>query len=183
MAFQFQCPQCVNLLEAEESQAGQQCNCPFCSTLFFIPSPIAPAPGPAAPSPEPPAPAPASPAPQAPFPGIDLGGPGGPAPAPQPSDPVALESKEPELLHIPCPDCQEMLETPVEMLDQDVMCPHCQAQFQLRRQNSLEYKKKQQQQREMREHKASKAWFNWAIVVAVLVVMFLLFLIFSSQSE
>jgi len=147
MAFQFQCPQCVNLLEAEESQAGQQCNCPFCSTLFFIPSPIAP------------------------------------APAPQPSDPVALESKEPELLHIPCPDCQEMLETPVEMLDQDVMCPHCQAQFQLRRQNSLEYKKKQQQQREMREHKASKAWFNWAIVVAVLVVMFLLFLIFSSQSE
>jgi len=96
---------------------------------------------------------------------------------------AASEPEEPDLLHIPCPECQEVLETPVEMLDQDVMCPHCQAQFQLRRSNSIEYKRKQQQKQEMRERKAGKAWFNWAIVVVVLVVIFLLILILSTPSD
>jgi hypothetical protein len=75
------------------------------------------------------------------------------------------------------------LETPVEMLDQDVMCPHCQAQFRLRRQDSVEHKRRRKQELEIREHKTGSAWFNWAIVVVVLVVIFLLVLILSSQGE
>ncbi|MBC8877108.1 MAG: hypothetical protein H8E44_47375 [Planctomycetes bacterium] len=193
MAFQFQCPQCANVLQAEESQAGEQSQCPLCQTLFIIPAPIAPAP--ASPFPGPAAAAPAAPAgPQAPFPGVvdtSPTAPGGPQ-APFPGvggtggggggAPAAFEMKEPELLHIPCPECKETLETPVEMLDQDVMCPHCEAQFRLRRRDSVEFKRKKEQLEKIKEHKVGKAWFNWAIIVVVLVLIFLLFLIFSSGS-
>jgi uncharacterized Zn finger protein (UPF0148 family) len=89
--------------------------------------------------------------------------------------------KEPELLHIPCPECKEVLETPVEMLDQDVMCPHCEAQFRLRRRDSEEFKRKKEQERQIKERKADRAWLNWAIVVVVLVVLFLVFLFISAQ--
>jgi hypothetical protein len=183
MAFQFQCPQCANLLEAEESQGGQQCNCPLCNTLFIIPTLNPPASESTASARAPEAPTSESPDPQAPFPGIDTTGSARSAPAPKSIRPPAFEPKEPELLHIPCPGCHEVLETPVEMLDQDVMCPHCQAQFQLRRRNSIEYKRRQREKQELRERKLGKAWFNWAIVVAVLVVMFLLLLIFSTPGD
>ena len=42
MTFHFQCPY-GHLLAGEESQAGQQCMCPVCTTLFIIPAPLAPA--------------------------------------------------------------------------------------------------------------------------------------------
>jgi len=90
---------------------------------------------------------------------------------------------ESDVLHIPCPECKELLETPEEMLDQDVMCPHCEAQFQLRRRDSLEFKRKKEQQQQLKEHKAGKAWFNWAIVVVVLVLAFLVFLFIASGSD
>lgn len=54
MAFQFLCPQ-GHMLQGEESQAGQQCACPYCKTLFVVPQPMirpAPAPQPA-PMPQP----------------------------------------------------------------------------------------------------------------------------------
>ena len=189
MAFQFQCPQCMGLLQAEASQAGQQCVCPMCHAQMIIPAPVvseadstasggSPEPartamdavdqGPDALPPRIDAPSTASP------PGT---GPAGPA------LPVSPEPAEPEVLHIPCPQCQKALETPVEMLDQDVMCPFCQAQFRLRRSDSEEYKRKRRLQEQVRERKASRAWFNAAIVVVVLVVIFLLFLIFASPGE
>ena len=99
-------------------------------------------------------------------------------PRPQKREPV--EVREPELLHIPCPQCKQLLETPVEMLDQEVLCPFCQAQFQLLRRDSVEFRRRRQQEREMRDRKAEKAWLNYAIGAVVLVVLFLLFLIFSS---
>ena len=68
---------------------------------------------------------------------------------------------------------KKMLETPVEMLDLDVLCPHCQAQFQLRRRDSVEFKRKKEQEAEIREFKAGKTWLNLAIVAVVLVVLFL----------
>ena len=40
MAFQFLCPQ-GHLLQGEESQAGQQCKCPYCDSLFLVPQPAA----------------------------------------------------------------------------------------------------------------------------------------------
>jgi DNA-directed RNA polymerase subunit M/transcription elongation factor TFIIS len=196
MPFNFQCPQCANILQAEPAQAGQQCYCPICGTLFIIPAPIAQA-APAAPTfPAPGFPAPAFQAPSEPaaygpsgpqvnyppYPGPDAStepAPFTPPPAPAP----AFDLKAPEILHIPCPQCKQELETPVEMLDQDVLCPHCQAQFRLRRQDSEEYKRKKKMEQEIREHKTGSAWFNWAIVVVVLVVIFLLVLILSSQGE
>jgi hypothetical protein len=185
MSFQFQCPHCHNVLQGEPSQAGQQCQCPICSNPFIVPAPVAPV-APVAPTFSAPAPSdvplPAAPEPAAAFPGIRTGG--TPPPAPPPAAPEvtgALAAQDPDILHIPCPECKEILETPVEMLDQEVMCPHCQAQFRLRRRDSQEFKRKQQQQQELRERKAGRAWFNWAIVAAVLVLMFLLFLMLSSR--
>ena len=52
MAFQFLCPQ-GHLLQAEESQAGQQCQCPYCQGLFLIP-PAPQGPGSVPPPVEPP---------------------------------------------------------------------------------------------------------------------------------
>jgi hypothetical protein len=96
-----------------------------------------------------------------------------PAPAPP-------ETKEPEILHIPCPKCRQVLETPEEMLDQEVLCPFCEAQFCLQRRDSLESQRRREQELQMRERRASKMWFNWSIVAVVLVVIFLLFLVFSA---
>ena len=106
-------------------------------------------------------------------------GPGASPPSAQAAD---FSMQEPDLLHIPCPECKQVLETPVEMLDQDVMCPHCQAQFRLRRRDSAEFKRKKEQESKLKERKASNAWFNWAIVTVVLVLIFLLFMIITSMS-
>lgn len=190
MAFQFQCPQCANVLQAEDFQAGQQSYCPMCGAMFLIPSPfVTPAPGPLPGMPYPGPQSPAGEYPQGPtsssafqpFPGVGPGAASGAGPGPEiqtnlppPQPPTpAFNLHEPELLHIPCPQCKEMLETPVEMLDQDVMCPHCQAQFQLRRRDSVEFKRKKQQEAEIRELKAGNTWLNLAIVAVVLVVLFL----------
>ena len=184
MSFQFQCPHCNNILQGEASQAGEQCQCPICNNLFIVPASVAPA-APAGPvvSGLPPSEVaqPAAAEPQSPFPGIqtDRVPTSGPPPAP-PEITGDLAAQDPDIVHIPCPECKEVLETPVEMLDQDVMCPHCQAQFRLRRRDSQESKRKKKQQQELKERKAGRAWFNWAIVAAVLVLMFLLFLILSS---
>jgi DNA-directed RNA polymerase subunit M/transcription elongation factor TFIIS len=179
MAFQFQCPHCGNILQGEESQGGTQCQCPICHNAFIIPMPAAPAspavfPGPTDATTDVPAIGPREPAPSVPQ--INIGGSAPPAPPP-----AAFETKDPDLLHIPCPECKEVLETPVEMLDQDVMCPHCQAQFRLRRRDSLEFKRKKKQELEIRERKASRAWLNWAIVAVILLLLFFGFLIFASS--
>ncbi len=66
------------------------------------------------------------------------------------------------------------------MLDQEVLCPYCKAQFQLRRSDSIEYQRRRQQEREIREQKAGREWLTCAIIAVVLVLTFLLFLIVSS---
>ncbi|MCH5377881.1 MAG: hypothetical protein JJ992_28325, partial [Planctomycetes bacterium] len=180
--FQFQCPQCANVLQADPAQAGQQSQCPICQTLFIIPAPLAPPASQMSPRPGDFFPQTSGPGhPPTENPGT-WPAPGPPSGTPAPQVPAAgpVELKEPDELHIPCPECQQLLETPVEMLDQEVLCPYCQAQFCLRRRDSVEYKRRRQQELEMRERKAGKAWLNWAIVVVVLVVIFLLFLIIST---
>ena len=188
--FQFQCPQ-GHLLEGDESQAGQQCNCPMCGMLFIIPAPVAPAPmmPPAFPGGSTP------PAPAAPQPFVPVQPAYGPAPAAEtPAEPgpvidtgvdraeeVPVTESAQTLLHIPCPNGHE-LEVPPDMLDQDVMCPHCEAQFRLRAKDSVEHKRKRKIELEARERRLGNLWLNWAIVVAVLVVIGLLLLILSSRS-
>jgi uncharacterized Zn-finger protein len=177
MTFQFQCPQ-GHLLEADESYAGQQCNCPHCGMLFIIPEPPAAAPSYGA------APADAWPhasggAAAEAFPGVGAPNFGGPPTETVPAVAAAAVA-EPELLHIPCPNGHE-LESPREMLEQDVLCPHCGVQFRLRMRDSVEYKNRKQSDRERKEQKAGKAWLNWAIAIAVVVLLGLVLLIFSSS--
>src|SRR6188474_1604039 len=158
MPFQFQCPQ-GHLLEGDESQAGQQCHCPTCGMLFIIPQPIA-APAVAgvpfqfgerlegiagAPASDP------AGDPSAPYVPEEA-----PAVATAPVSPMAAPP-EPELLHIPCPNGHE-LETPVEMLEQEVLCPQCNAQFRLRRKDSVEFKKKKEQDEAIRLEKVGRLW-------------------------
>ena len=75
-----------------------------------------------------------------------------------------VEAEEPGFLHIPCPNGHE-LETPYDMLGQEVLCPHCEAQFQLRLEDSREHHEKMEKHFEER----GKFWFNWAIAAAVLI--------------
>jgi hypothetical protein len=178
MAFQFQCPQ-GHLLEGEESQAGQTCQCPMCGMAFIIPAPLAAVPTEASPvggwSPGMPNPnkAPSEfPEPASGFPQV---GPGFQAQMP------GVE-KEPQLLHIPCPNGHE-LEVPPEMLNEDVLCPHCGAQFKLKEKNSVEFIRKQQEEEDKKFAKSGKLWFNWAIVFAFAIVIFLLVLIFAGGGQ
>jgi hypothetical protein len=173
MTFQFLCPQ-GHLLQGEEAHMGMQCQCPQCGVAFIIPTIERQQQTPAAQS--------AAPAPQidlAPIPDDDL-----------PDRPAAVAGLEgldvgeldtgelgaaavgETLLHIPCPNGHE-LEVPLDMIGQRAMCPHCQAEFRLRREKSIEYLRQQ----EALDRKRAEFWFKLAIVAAcvvglVLVVMF-----------
>ena len=202
MAFQFHCPQ-GHLLSAQEYQAGQQTNCPMCGIAFIIPLPagiMPPTPMPVMPyapssvlpyaavpaaPPAPPAMPPMPPAAEPEVPTTDrfaaLAAAAQAAEAEshaeKPPEPVEdAPPVEPALLHIPCPK-GHVLETPEDMLDQEVLCPHCQAQFVLRRRNSVEYRQKKEQEERIREIKAGNFWLNMAIVAVVLVVLGLVALI------
>jgi uncharacterized Zn-finger protein len=183
MAFQFQCPQ-GHVLETEESFAGQPCQCPYCGTTFPIPAPPRSAHSPPhASPPQPAAPPPPSFSPPgaapAPF-GAPQVGPGSqPGPTPAPFKP---DTDKPDLLHIACPNGHE-LETPRDMLGQDVLCPHCNVQFRLREKDSVEYKRRRALELERKERKAGKMWLNYAIVAAVLVVIGIIGLIVASASN
>jgi hypothetical protein len=144
MTFQFQCPQ-GHLLQGEETQAGQHCNCPMCGMLFIIPQPIA-------------APQPNSP------PAF------GDQQPPSPPTPPAPVPEEPKLLHIPCPNGHE-LEVPPDMLEQDVLCPQCKTQFTLREKDSVEYKRHQEQEEERRAKRIEQFWLKLSIGMAIVVVL------------
>lgn len=200
MSFQFQCPR-GHLLEGDESQAGQQCNCPMCGMLFIIPMPVS-APPPVGPpqvgpsnapyyQPLPPQVGPSNapsyeqyePGPPAsPFAHLQTG-PAAAAEEPPPSGPAFGGEKveaPPELLHIPCPKGHE-LETPPEMLDQEVLCPQCGVQFLLRRKDSVEFKKALEAAETLRLAKLGNFWLNWAIAAVVLVVLGLITMIIISN--
>jgi hypothetical protein len=175
MTFQFLCPQ-GHLLEGDESQMGQACDCPMCGMRFLIPT-VAGYQQAAAHDP------------------FSFGGgrrPEGnpfaapeaeeePEPEPEP-EASPLESSEPRVLHIPCPNGHE-LETPEEMLGTEVLCPFCGEQFELRYKDSVEHKRERAMEREMKDIKTGNLWFNWAIVVAVIVLVGLVTLILMSMQS
>lgn len=167
MVFQFQCPQ-GHLLEAEPSQAGQHCQCPVCGQEFLIPAPIEQT---AFATPVQEAPAAPGPPSVSEVPPLEAG-----------VAPGALsELAGPRLLHIPCPSGHE-LEVPPDMIGQDVLCPHCQVQFRLREQDSVEYKRRKQEELELKDYKAGKTWFMWAVIFAILVVLGLIIMIAVGSS-
>jgi DNA-directed RNA polymerase subunit RPC12/RpoP len=79
------------------------------------------------------------------------------------------EPTGPQLLHIPCPK-GHVLETPPEMVGEEVMCPHCNTRFKLHERESLEYKRKQKAAQEKADYISGKKWFAWAVIFAVIVL-------------
>jgi hypothetical protein len=86
------------------------------------------------------------------------------------------------VVHVICPSGHE-LETPREMLGQAAMCPFCQAQFPLRYEDSVEYRKQKAEELERRERKAAKAWLYWSVAAAVVVVLGVILLIVLSAQH
>ncbi|HEX3727893.1 MAG TPA: hypothetical protein VHV08_16695 [Pirellulales bacterium] len=170
MTFQFLCPQ-GHLLQGEEAHMGMQCQCPQCGMAFIIPtvehaitvdSLIASVDQPAH-----------EPEPAAELDVSDAMAPGDDALAEAASNldvgevPLGGPEKAAEietLLHIPCPNGHE-LETPLDMIGQRVMCPHCQAEFRLRREKSIEYLREQ----EIIDRRRSRFWLQLSIVAVCFV--------------
>jgi len=176
MAFQFLCPQ-RHLLQADESEVGQQMQCPYCGVVFVVPEPgpaaardrSPPAP-PASPEAEPPAPD---------FPGVRTDPRVGWAPGAAPADPAEFKLRtaaDLPLVHVVCPNGHS-LETPQEMLGQEALCPFCQVQFRLRLEDSVEYHEEKAKEQARREVRAGQLWLRWAIAAAVVVVLGLIVLI------
>lgn len=91
------------------------------------------------------------------------------APA-EPAKPEEPEKKEPRIVRIPCPQGHE-LQTPMDMVDQDVLCPICNTQFHLRYQDSIEFKEEQAELRRRKEEQLNQAALKWAIIAAVVVAV------------
>ena len=211
MAFQFLCPQ-GHLLQGEESQAGQACQCPMCGMQFLIPSPMPAAQPAVEPTPAAPTFAPTAPPSFAPPPGP---GPGEFVPAGPPSQPrideafpsfaprqeqfpqvgaapraaadevptfAAGTSNPLPMVHVVCPS-GHTLETPREMLGDDAMCPFCQVAFRLRWEDSLEYRKAKEEEMLLREQRLGKAWLQWSIAIAIVVVVGLIVLAVITKSQ
>lgn len=148
MAFQFLCPE-GHLLQGDEANIGMQSQCPQCGAVFVIPSKDKPA--------------------ELTAPGgltdllEEFGGGGGGA------DLTGEEMSTAGVVHIPCPNGHE-LETPMEMVGLEALCPYCKAKFRLRSQDSFEFKRQQA----IQDAKRSKMWFNVAVVTATAVVLGLL---------
>jgi len=190
MAFQFLCPQ-GHLLQGEEALSGQQCQCPYCNTLFVVPAPLQSGgdPGPAAQNPN--------------YDGVATTLETGPAPAesevavwsgPKFGPGASAQSAtgvdvsqlpgagDSSVVHILCPSGHS-LETPRDMLGQEAMCPFCQAQFRLRLQDSVEYKRQRAEEEERRERQLGQTWLRWSIAVAVAVVAAVVMLIMVAASR
>ncbi|MDZ7615821.1 MAG: hypothetical protein U1E05_02390 [Patescibacteria group bacterium] len=95
---------------------------------------------------------------------------GGTTPTNEAPAEAELPAQAPKILHIPCPK-GHVLETPEEMIGQDALCPFCNLQFRLRYDESIEYKREQEEEAERRQIRAERAWLNWSIAAAVAVVL------------
>ena len=96
-----------------------------------------------------------------------------PAAPSQPSAPAAKpeeEKKEPRIVRIPCPQGHE-LQTPTDMLNQEVLCPICSTQFHLRYEDSVEFKEEQAEQRRRKAEQLNQAALKWSIIAAVVIVL------------
>ena len=159
MPFQFYCPQ-GHLLQGDESQMGQQSQCPMCGTLFMIPLPQG---------------APAMQQPMMQPPGAPPSPPPAPAPEPPPPEPPAEPAAppEPQIVRIPCPN-GHVLETPSDMFGQQALCPYCNVQFELNYEDSEEYKQGKAEERHKREEAFNQKLVKYSFYAAGFVVVMLI---------
>ena len=99
-----------------------------------------------------------------------------------PAEALLVDSLAQAVVHIPCPNGHQ-LETPREILGEDAMCPICQAQFHLRLEDSIEYRRHRAEQFEQRERQIGNQWMNAAIIAAVVVLGAVLFLLAAVVSR
>ena len=196
MAFQFLCPQ-GHLLQGEESLSGTECRCPQCGVLFLIPQPpVAAPPVPegsdadygtpeedafpdfaqavrgAARDKDPISRLQEEPPPDEEFESesdaqAGAEDPDAIIPAPG-SGAVDMDDQE-SFLHIPCP-AGHMLETPRNMLGQEVLCPFCKQRFYLQYERSVEYQQAKQLAEEKFEQRRGRIWMAWAVAAAVIAI-------------
>lgn len=205
MAFQFLCPQ-GHLLEGPESLIGQSCQCPHCASVFVVPAPArAVQAAPFAGSPEEnlglfdhgptaednmfeqmagaPAPAPAGNANM--FDEPPPAQPVSEAEAAAAADAVSGKEDPNRICRLICP-CQRALElpTPKSMMGSDALCPYCGVQFQLRYEDTLEFKEEREHARELRDQIAGKRWLKWAYIMAGVIGICLIgMLIFDALNK
>ena len=84
--------------------------------------------------------------------------------------------------HIPCPK-GHLLETPNDMLDQDVLCPFCETQFTLRKFQSVEETEKRERARALRDELTGQLWLKWAIGIAAVVILGVIIMIAVAASK
>lgn len=136
------------------------------------------------------APGPVSNAPSMPFLAMDVPAKGGPSlndltnSAPNvPGDwDESAGMEDPRIWHIPCPN-GHILETPQDMLDQDVLCPYCETQFTLRKFQSVEETERREKERAIRDERAGQLWLKWSIGIAVVVIVGIIVMIAISASK
>ncbi|HEV3022116.1 MAG TPA: hypothetical protein VGX76_06600, partial [Pirellulales bacterium] len=94
-----------------------------------------------------------------------------PAAEPPPDEPAPpSEKQEPRIVRIACPQGHE-LQTPMDMIGQEVLCPFCNAQFVLLYENSVEFKEEQAELERLREERLNRTALQWAIIAALVVVL------------
>jgi DNA-directed RNA polymerase subunit RPC12/RpoP len=91
-------------------------------------------------------------------------------------------SEAPRIWHIPCPK-GHILETPDDMLDQEVLCPYCETQFTLQKFQSVEETEKRERARAIRDEKHGQLWLKWAIGIAAVVILGVIVMIAISASQ
>lgn len=77
------------------------------------------------------------------------------------------------MYRIPCPR-GHMVKAGEHLLEQQVVCPECNAMFLLRREDSLEHRMKEEQARRAREERMAKVWLSRAMLAAAFIVLSLI---------
>lgn len=188
MTFQFLCPQ-GHLLQGEEQHMGMQCQCPQCGVAFIIPTIERPAAPSLTGSSLDLAPIEEEKIEEEEF-APDLSGLAPGKSGLEHLDDEYFNSENLEagsveinevvdelgetLLHIPCPN-GHVLDVPLEMIGARVMCPHCRAEFRLKREKSIEHLREQ----ELIDARRARFWFRLAILAASVVGIALIVMVLA----
>jgi hypothetical protein len=79
----------------------------------------------------------------------------------------------PTILHIRCPS-GHLVKATSDLLGKNGRCPACKKTFELRYENSVEFRRRKEKIREREEVKSGKAWIAWAFLAAFLAFVALI---------
>jgi hypothetical protein len=117
------------------------------------------------------------------FPQVQVAAAPGPA-AGRPDAPGpfrTLAAAEQPIVHVVCPGGHP-LETPREILGQQALCPFCGTQFQLRLEDSVEYREEMAREKRQKKARLARLWVRGAIIAAVALVLGVIAIILLSAS-